>query len=65
MKRYLLGFISTLLLTACGQSDPVTPQAGKPSKETKESKDPKEPPSAPKHYMEQCSTNPTDCIDLS
>jgi hypothetical protein len=52
MKKYLLGLISTLLLISCGQSDPVTPQAGKPSKETKESKDPKEPPSAPKHYME-------------
>jgi hypothetical protein len=52
MKKYLLGLISTLFLFACGQSDPVTPQAGKPSKETKESKDPKEPPSAPKHYME-------------
>ena len=52
MKKYLLGLISTLLLIGCGQSDPVTPQAGKPSKETKESKDSKEPPTAPKHYME-------------
>jgi len=51
-KKYLLGLISTLLLIGCGQSDPVTPQAGKPNKETKESKDSKEPPSAPKHYME-------------
>ena len=63
MKKYLLGLISTLLLVSCGQSDPVTPQAGKPNKETKESKDSKEPPTAPKHYMEQCLIDRINRID--
>ena len=65
MKKYLLSLISTLFLIACNQGDPSAPKVSKPSKETKESKDSKEPPTAPKHYMEQCSTHGINRINPS